>query len=102
MCCMERSYINHKLIQATEAWTNRGTDTKKYSYIIKSVVGTLEVCMAIPVLGWMLVLFTGLPLFMMLFLHIVSLVVAFTTKTKLAGNIVGIFASLLSIFPVVG
>src|SRR5690625_1004172 len=74
----------------------------KYSHALKIITALLEVLMAIPVVSWMIIVSTGFPIFIMLLFHTLSLIVAVKSKTKIIGNVLGIFASFLAIFPVVG
>ncbi|WP_059103017.1 hypothetical protein [Shouchella shacheensis] len=73
------------------------------SRVLKSVSGTFEALLAIPVLGGSFVVFMGYsPLGFMLILHIVGLVFAAIHYRGKAGHILGIITSLLAWIPFVG
>lgn len=71
--------------------------------ILKWITGSLEVLLGIPVLGATIVL--GLywfPLFVMLVLHIATLIVSSKQGTTKYGSILGIVTSLVAWIPFVG
>jgi len=74
----------------------------KYLKNLKLVLCVLEAFLAIPVIGWMVVWNTGLPILVMLVLHSVTLIISLKLEGKKIGNITGIIASLLAIFPFIG
>ncbi|WP_152397080.1 hypothetical protein [Paenibacillus guangzhouensis] len=73
------------------------------SRILKWITGSLEILLAIPVLGAAIVMgsyytFLGI----MLILHIITLVLSATNKEPKYGSILGIITSLLAWIPFVG
>lgn len=73
------------------------------SKVLKIVTGILEACLAIPILGGIVVislLYT--PLFVMLALHIVALVMSKKEGTSGTGSILGIVTSFVAWIPFVG
>lgn len=73
------------------------------SRIMKWITGSFEIFLGIPVLGGAFVL--GLywtPLFVMLILHIITLVLSKQNKEPIYGSVLGIVTSLVAWIPFVG
>ncbi|WP_350343618.1 hypothetical protein PRVXT_002930 [Proteinivorax tanatarense] len=71
--------------------------------ILKWVTGGLEILLGIPILGALIVVgFVGLPLLVMLALHIATLVVSSKSGVAKHGSILGIVTSLVAWIPFVG
>ena len=73
------------------------------SRIMKIITGALEATLAIPFLGGIIVLGFGYyPLFIMLVLHITTLVLTKKDNGAAAGSIIGIVTSLVGWIPFLG
>ncbi|MBB6670923.1 hypothetical protein [Cohnella nanjingensis] len=73
------------------------------SRIMKWVTGALEVFLGIPVLGGLIIIGTSyVPLFVMLVLHIITLVLSSSNKEPKYGSIMGIVTSLVAWIPFLG
>lgn len=73
------------------------------SRILKLISAILELILAIPVLGGLIVLgFAWTPLFLMLVLHVVTLVFSANERTEKYPSIVGIVTSVLGWIPFLG
>lgn len=73
------------------------------SRLMKYVTGGMEAFLGIPVLGGAFILFTGYSaLWVMLALHIVTLLICFKDNTGKLGSVVGIVTSCIGVIPVVG
>ncbi|MEW9108698.1 hypothetical protein ACQCT6_09715 [Cytobacillus gottheilii] len=75
----------------------------KTSTILKWITGGFEAALGIPFLGGLLILSTAwTPLFVMLVLHIVTLVFSANEGEKKHGSILGIVTSVVGFIPVIG
>ncbi|WP_282154735.1 hypothetical protein [Cytobacillus gottheilii] len=75
----------------------------KTSTILKWITGGFEAALGIPFLGGLLILSTAwTPLFVMLVLHIVTLVFSANECEKKHGSILGIVTSVVGFIPVIG
>nr|WP_208528099.1 hypothetical protein [Jeotgalibacillus sp. R-1-5s-1] len=75
----------------------------RISTVLKWITGGLEAFWAIPVLGGSIIAFTAwTPLWIMLALHIVTLIFAMREFTSKTGSIFGIVTSIIGIIPFVG
>ena len=75
----------------------------KTSTLLKWISGGLELVLGIPVLGAIIIISTAwTALWVMLALHIVTLVFSIREQTKTHGSILGIITSLLGWIPFVG
>ncbi|KAB2335523.1 hypothetical protein [Bacillus mesophilum] len=75
----------------------------KTSTILKWITGGFEAALGIPILGGLFILSTAwTPLFVMLVLHIVTLVFSSNEGEKKHGSILGIVTSVVGLIPVVG
>lgn len=73
------------------------------SRILKWVTGGLEAILGIPVLGGLIVISMAyIPLFIMLALHIVTLVLTKRDGGRSVGSILGIITSCIAVIPIVG
>lgn len=73
------------------------------SRLMKFVTGGMEAFLGIPVLGGAFVLFTGYTaLWVMLALHIVTLLICHKEKAGRLGSVVGIVTSCVAVIPVLG
>jgi hypothetical protein len=73
------------------------------SRILKWVTGGLEAILGIPVLGGIIVIgLSWTPLFVMLVLHIITLVLSKRNNEPIYGSMLGIVTSLVAWIPVVG
>ena len=81
----------------------RGEINMSTSRIMKIITGALEATLAIPFLGGIIVLGFGYyPLFIMLVLHITTLVLTKKDNGAAAGSIIGIVTSLVGWIPFLG
>lgn len=75
----------------------------KVSTVLKWVTGGIEALLGIPVLGGAIVLsFAWQPLFLMLILHIVTLVFSVKEFQNKHASIIGIITSVVAWIPIVG
>jgi predicted branched-subunit amino acid permease len=75
----------------------------KTSNILKWITGGFEAALGIPVLGGLFILSTAwMPLFVMLVLHIVTLVFSVNENENKHGSILGIVTSVVGLIPLVG
>lgn len=75
----------------------------KSSTVMKWITGGLEALLAIPLLGGAIIVgFAYIPLFVMLGLHIVTLVLSVNEKRNIYGSVLGIITSVLAWIPFVG
>ena len=73
------------------------------SKVLKWVTGGLEAILGIPILGATIVLsFLWIPLFVMLVLHIITLVITNKDGGSTTGSIIGIVTSCIAWIPFVG
>ncbi|MFP4697996.1 MAG: hypothetical protein ACLFMO_04750 [Eubacteriales bacterium] len=73
------------------------------SRVLKWVTGGLEALLGIPILGATIIIgFLWIPLFVMLALHIVTLVLTKKDNGKTTGSILGIITSCIGWIPIVG
>lgn len=73
------------------------------SRLMKFVTGGMEAFLGIPVLGGAFVIFTGYTaLWVMLALHVVTLLICHKENAGRLGSIVGIVTSLIGFIPIVG
>ncbi|ALC86113.1 MULTISPECIES: hypothetical protein [unclassified Bacillus (in: firmicutes)] len=73
------------------------------SKVLKWVTGGLEAILGIPILGATIVLsFLWIPLFVMLILHIITLVITNKEGGSTTGSILGIVTSCIAWIPFVG
>lgn len=73
------------------------------SRVLKWVTGGLEALLGVPILGATIVLsFLWLPLFVMLILHIITLVLTHRDGGTTTGSILGIVTSCIAWIPFVG
>lgn len=73
------------------------------SKVLKWVTGGLEAILGIPILGAAIVLsFLWIPLFVMLILHIITLVITNKEGGSTTGSILGIVTSCIAWIPFVG
>lgn len=73
------------------------------SKVLKWVTGGLEAILGIPILGATIVLsFLWIPLFVMLILHIITLVITKKEGGSTTGSILGIVTSCIAWIPFVG
>ena len=73
------------------------------SRIMKWVSGALEIILAIPVMGALIVMGSSyVALGVMLILHIVTLILSKNNKEPIYGSVLGIITSLLAWIPLVG
>jgi len=73
------------------------------SKILKWITGALEIFLGIPVLGGLIIIGTYYtPLFVMLVLHIVTLILSAKNREAKYGSVLGIVTSLVAWIPFVG
>ncbi|WP_249869291.1 hypothetical protein [Oceanobacillus saliphilus] len=73
------------------------------SRILKWVTGIFEALLGFPILGGMYVLANAwTPLFVMLILHIITLIFTKRVNGSIVGNVFGIITSLIAWIPLVG
>ncbi|GAA3403137.1 hypothetical protein ACFFNY_05990 [Paenibacillus hodogayensis] len=73
------------------------------SRLMKFVTGIMEGCLGIPVLGGAFVIFTGYnALWVMLLLHLVTLLISHKGNAGRLGSVVGIVTSCIGMIPVLG
>lgn len=73
------------------------------SRILKWISGSVEIFLAIPVLGGLIVIGTGYTaLVLTLILHIVTLILSSKDKEPYYGSVLGIVTSLLAWIPILG
>lgn len=73
------------------------------SKVLKWVTGGLEAILGIPILGATIILsFLWIPLFVMLILHIITLVITNKEGGSTTGSILGIVTSCIAWIPFVG
>ncbi len=77
--------------------------TLNTSRLMKFVTGGMEAFLGIPILGGLFIMGTGYtPLWVMLILHIVTLLLAAKENTVKLGSILGIITSCLAWIPILG
>jgi hypothetical protein len=82
---------------------HRESGTMTPSKTLKWITGGLELFLAIPVLGGLLVVNSAYTiLFFMLIFHIVTLVLSVTNRESYYGSILGIVTSVIGWIPIVG
>ncbi|WP_438434624.1 hypothetical protein [Gorillibacterium sp. sgz500922] len=73
------------------------------SKVLKWVTGALELLLGIPVLGGLIIIGTAYtPLFVMLILHIITLIISSKNNEVKYGSILGIVTSILAWIPFLG
>ncbi|MFD0589717.1 hypothetical protein ACFQZE_17130 [Paenibacillus sp. GCM10027627] len=73
------------------------------SRTMRWITGSLELVLAIPVLGGLIVLVTSyFALPVMLILHLITLVLSSINREPIAGSVVGVVTSLLAWIPFLG
>lgn len=67
------------------------------------MIGLMELVLAIPVLGGIIVIANGyLPLSIMFFLHLLGLVFAIAGKQSKSGHILGMIGNIIAVIPIIG
>ncbi|WP_048600381.1 hypothetical protein [Rubeoparvulum massiliense] len=75
----------------------------RVSTILKWVSGGLEAFLGIPIVGGLIIFSSAwTPLFVMLVLHIVTLIFSINERTNRHGSILGIVTSCVGVIPIVG
>jgi len=75
----------------------------KTSTLLKWITGGLEIFLGIPIIGGMVIVsLAWAPLWIMLGLHIVTLIFSSREHTKIHGSILGIITSVVGFIPFVG
>ncbi|CAG7646770.1 hypothetical protein PAESOLCIP111_05236 [Paenibacillus solanacearum] len=73
------------------------------SRLMKFVTGGMEAFLGIPVLGGAFIISTGYTaLWVMLALHLVTLLICHNERSGRLGSVVGIFTSMIGFIPIVG
>lgn len=73
------------------------------SRVMKWVTGAFEIFLGIPVIGGLFIIGTWyIPLFVMLVLHIITLVLSSSNREPKYGSVLGIVTSLVAWIPFVG
>lgn len=69
----------------------------------KVAIGFMELFLAIPILGGAFIIANAyLPLTIMFVLHLIGLILSFMTKQTKSGHVIGMFANMIAIIPIVG
>nr|WP_308638084.1 hypothetical protein [Paenibacillus silvisoli] len=73
------------------------------SKIMKVITGLLELVLAIPVLGALIIIGNSyVPLVIMFFLHLITLVLSMKSNESKYGSVLGIITSIVAWIPFVG
>ncbi|WP_409288390.1 hypothetical protein [Peribacillus sp. SCS-37] len=75
----------------------------KTSTVLKWITGALEAFLGIPFLGGAIILgFSWMPLILMGFLHLITLIISAAERENRHGSVLGIITSCIAWFPVLG
>ncbi len=78
-------------------------DKMVLSQIMQLLTGIFEGLLGIPLFGGLYIMGSGYtPLFVMLVLHIITLVLASRDRRWIAGSVLGIITSIIGFIPIVG